>query len=146
MLVRKIKNHTNVIGADQGYLSLPIRVESIQLETAAGTWNTFRVLSAWEPTPKELERIIAGDSIILSLIAAHPIPPIEMTVETAERVEGVNELHASIEDMIDSVSRYISALRAQMKKAPNDNMNKIYFLRIKMYEQLVAALQEELAG
>lgn len=152
MMIRKIKGHTATIGADQGYLALPIRKEAIRVELKDGkTWNTFRVLTAWEPTPKELMRINAGESIIVSLIAADPFPPIELTVDFADKVEGANGYNMAIEDMIDSMTRFmiamsmkssrlaVSQLRADQQKA------KLLQTKIQMYEKLIHALQEEMA-
>lgn len=152
MLIRKIKNHTGTIGADQGYLALPIRREDVSIELKGGhVWDTFRILTAWEPTPKELDRIIAGESIIVSLIAANPFPPIELSVDFADQVEGANGYNMAIEDVIDSMSRFMIAMSIKASKLAvsklraDQNRAKLIETKIKLYENLIFALQGEMS-
>jgi hypothetical protein len=72
MLIGHIQNATRVLGApknwDQEKLpcgALPI----LDVETPAGP----QMVSAWEPTPDEVAKIVAGAPVYLSVIGvAHP--------------------------------------------------------------------------
>lgn len=148
MLIRKIQGHTAIIGADQGYLALPIRTEAIQLQGGDRVWNTTRTLTAWEPTPKELDRINAGHSIIVSLVGLESLgafPPIELMVENSEPLDGVTKRHGAIEDLIDSIGRYTHTLAEALQTEKDGRKRTDYIGRIALYDQLIEALQKELA-
>lgn len=66
-----------VIGKRQGYLGLPVRV-GIDADTGHGTMT-----SAWEPTPGELEAIVAGAKVHVQLLGHGAHPPILVTVGDA---------------------------------------------------------------
>lgn len=71
MQIRMIKGATRTLGQAQGYFGLPVRDEVIT-DTAAGIASPAMV-SAWEPTPAELERLKAGASVYLRLLGTgHP--------------------------------------------------------------------------
>lgn len=75
--IGRIQNATRVLGKSQGYLSLPVRDEIHD--------GTPVMVTAWHPTPKEIEALQAGASVYLHILGtAHP--PVYMTVgaETTE--------------------------------------------------------------
>lgn len=71
-----IENWTHRIGKDQGYLELVIRVEPIEI---APDVVVARMVSAWTPSPKELEALNKGASVHVSLIT-NGHPPINVEV------------------------------------------------------------------
>ena len=76
MMLRHIAGATRVLGQSQGYLGLPVRDAKLEDGTPV-------MMTAWEPTPKEIEAINAGKSILLMVLGtAHP--PVNMFVENAE--------------------------------------------------------------
>ena len=71
MLIARIPNATRVIGKSQGYLGLPLRDE-VRNTTVHGE-QTPCMVTAWEPTPDELERLNAGASVHLVIVGTqHP--------------------------------------------------------------------------
>ncbi len=71
MQVGRIKNATRVIGKSQGYMGLPLRDELIN-EKVSGE-NTPSMITAWFPTPKELDAINKGAPIHVRIIGTmHP--------------------------------------------------------------------------
>lgn len=71
MLIARIPNVTRVIGKYQGYLGLPVRDEI--RNTTIGGPETRCMVTAWEPTPDELERLNKGASVHLVVLGtAHP--------------------------------------------------------------------------
>jgi hypothetical protein len=71
MLIRMIEGVTRVIGKSQGYLGLPLRDEVIACPV--GGPDTPAMVSAWEPTPKELAQLQAGAAVHLRVLGtAHP--------------------------------------------------------------------------
>ncbi|WP_211341187.1 hypothetical protein [Paracoccus methylarcula] len=66
-----IEGVTRIIGKHQGYRGLPLRDEMINC-TVNGDATPVMV-SAWVPTPEELERLNAGASVHLRVLGtAHP--------------------------------------------------------------------------
>ena len=58
MQIGRIKDATRVIGQSQGYMGLPLRDEPINCKvTGEGTPS---MVTAWFPTPKELDALVAG--------------------------------------------------------------------------------------
>lgn len=77
MQVAMIEGATRVIGKSQGYLGLPIRDESINC-TVNGA-GTPAMVTAWQPTPDELARLVAGASIHLRILGTmHPPVMVEV--------------------------------------------------------------------
>ncbi len=77
MLIARIPNATRTIGKSQGYLGLPLRDE-VRSTTVDGP-ATPCMVTAWEPTPDELDRINAGEKIHLVVLGtAHPPVMIEV--------------------------------------------------------------------
>lgn len=71
MLSGHIERTTRIIGKPQGYIGLSVRDEVI-LEKINGA-DTPCMVTAWFPTPDEVERIIAGAPIYLHVLGtAHP--------------------------------------------------------------------------
>lgn len=70
MMIKMIAGVTRVLGKAQGYLGLPIRDEPI---TDAEVGPIPSMVSAWEPTPEEIEHVAAGGTIYLRVLGvAHP--------------------------------------------------------------------------
>ncbi len=77
MQIGMIEGVTRIIGKSQGYLGLPIRDEIIQC-TVNGD-GTPAMVTAWTPTPDELDRLIAGASVHLRVLGTSH-PPVMMGV------------------------------------------------------------------
>ena len=77
MQIGMIEGVTRIIGKSQGYLGLPIRDEIIQC-TVNGN-GTPAMVTAWTPTPDELDRLIAGASVHLRVLGTSH-PPVMMSV------------------------------------------------------------------
>lgn len=62
---------TRVLGKSQGYMGLPIRDERVNC-SVSGT-DMPCMVTAWLPTPKELEALNAGAAVHVRIIgSAHP--------------------------------------------------------------------------
>ena len=71
MQIGRITGATRVLGKCQGYLGLPVRDETIN-DTVNGS-GTPCMVTAWLPTPDELERINAGAPVHVRILGtAHP--------------------------------------------------------------------------
>lgn len=71
MLIARIAGATRVLGKSQGYLGLPIRDE-FRNTTVDGP-QTPVMVTAWEPTPDELERLKKGALVQLCILGTgHP--------------------------------------------------------------------------
>jgi hypothetical protein len=80
MQIGHIIGATRVIGKSQGYMGLPLRDE--QINCAVNGENTPSMVTAWHPTPKELEALNAGAPVHVRILGtAHP--PIMVTVGEA---------------------------------------------------------------
>lgn len=77
MQIGMISGHTRVLGKSQGYLGLPLRDVTIH-STVTGE-GTPAMETAWFPTPDEIEAIIAGAPVILSVVGVSH-PPVMMSV------------------------------------------------------------------
>lgn len=78
MIIKRIHGATRVIGKAQGYMGLPLRDEIIT-DSVNGP-GTPSMVTAWEPTPEELRKLMAGASVHLRVLGAvHP--PVMLTVE-----------------------------------------------------------------
>lgn len=87
MMIRRIKGCTETIGADQGYLGLPIRMITKPTLIGGVTHQCAHVETAWEPTPKELERMIEGHPVIVSLLHFGGGVPPQMIYVDSEPLE-----------------------------------------------------------
>lgn len=71
MQIGRITGATRVIGKSQGYMGLPLRDEPINC-TVNGP-ATPSMVTAWHPTPKELEALNAGAPVHVRILGtAHP--------------------------------------------------------------------------
>lgn len=71
MIIGRIPGATRVLGKSQGYLGLPVR--DVTLHCSVGGPETPAMETAWEPTPHEIARIVAGAPIILRVLGTgHP--------------------------------------------------------------------------
>lgn len=71
MMIGRIPGTTRVLGKSQGYLGLPIRDELI--EEGVNGENTPCMVTAWLPTPDEIERLINGASVHVRILGTtHP--------------------------------------------------------------------------
>lgn len=77
MIIARIRGATRIIGKSQGYIGLPLRDE-IRNTTVDGE-HTSVMVTAWEPTPDELERLAKGAKIHLVVVGTiHPPVMIEV--------------------------------------------------------------------
>lgn len=71
MIIGRIPGATRVLGKSQGYLGLPIRDEVI--EEGVNGPGTPCMVTAWEPTPDEIARLVNGASVQVRILGtAHP--------------------------------------------------------------------------
>jgi hypothetical protein len=71
MIVGHIAGCTRVIGKSQGYIGLPLRDEPYH--DTASDQIVSSMVSAWTPTPDELERLNKGAPLYLRVMGkAHP--------------------------------------------------------------------------
>ena len=77
MIIGRIEGETRVLGKQQGYIGLPVRDECVHDEVNGP--ETPCMVSAWTPTPDELERLAAGAPVHLCVLGAvHP--PVRLEV------------------------------------------------------------------
>ena len=71
MIISMIEGVTRILGKSQGYLGLPIRDQTLG--------GAKVMVSAWEPTPEELQRLNSGAKVeVIILGTGHP--PIRVEV------------------------------------------------------------------
>lgn len=86
MMIKRIEGATRVIGKSQGFMGLPLRDEVITC-TVSGP-GVPSMVSAWEPTPEELQRLNAGAPVLLRVLgSAHPPVMIEVGDPIQEAAE-----------------------------------------------------------
>ncbi|MBX9760358.1 MAG: hypothetical protein K2Y29_16385 [Beijerinckiaceae bacterium] len=84
MMIKMIAGCTRILGKAQGYLGLPIRDETIDCLTNGP--GTPAMITAWEPTPDEIEAIKRGGTIYLRILGrGHP--PVMMWAEPPAETE-----------------------------------------------------------
>lgn len=72
------ENTTRVVGRSQGYVGLPV-VDLASDDAVTGP-GTPVMLTAWEPTPRELRDLSAGGMVVLQVVGrAHP--PVHIGVQ-----------------------------------------------------------------
>lgn len=81
MQIGMIDGATRVLGKSQGYIGLPVRDETIELASEGSIELANQMVTAWFPTPDEIERITAGAPIYLHIIG-NSHPPVKMSVGT----------------------------------------------------------------
>ena len=72
MIIARIEGATRVVGKSQGYLGLPIRDEIIS-DSVNGP-ATPCMVTAWEPTPEEIERLKVGACVHIRILGDIPPP------------------------------------------------------------------------
>lgn len=72
MIVAHIEGATRIAGRHQGFLGLPIRDEVIH-EKVQGI-GTPCMVTAWTPTPAELEALNAGANVHVRICGTLPAP------------------------------------------------------------------------
>jgi len=71
MQIGRIRGATRVLGKQQGYMGLPVRDEPINC--TVGGADTPSMVTAWLPTPKDLEKLNAGAAVHVRILGtAHP--------------------------------------------------------------------------
>jgi hypothetical protein len=81
MIIAMVEGATRIIGKSQYYLGLPLRDEIINCSVNG---HTPTMVTAWEPTPEELERLNAGAKVYLRVLGvAHP----PVMIEVGEKAE-----------------------------------------------------------
>ncbi|MGJ0505641.1 MAG: hypothetical protein ACR652_00615 [Methylocystis sp.] len=85
MQIGRIEGATRVLGKSQGYLGLPVRDEIVTCTVNGST--TPVMVTAWLPTPKELEALIAGAAVHVRIVGTMH-PPILVDVGPQPREEG----------------------------------------------------------
>lgn len=71
MQVGHIEGATRVIGKSQGYLGLPIR--DVAINCSVNGYGTPAMVTAWHPTPDELEALMNGAPVYVQLLGqSHP--------------------------------------------------------------------------
>jgi hypothetical protein len=70
MIIAMIEDHTRVCGESQGYQPLPIRDEKVATEH--GTVPVM--VTAWTPTPAELQALNNGASVHVRILGSMPPP------------------------------------------------------------------------
>jgi len=81
MLVKVIEGCTRIVGKSQGYLGLPLR--DVLINCSVNGPNTPAMEIAFEPTPKEIEGLKEGKSLVLRILGRTP-PPIAMWVDSSK--------------------------------------------------------------
>lgn len=71
MQIGHIEGTTRVIGKSQGYLGLPIR--DVAINCSVNGEDTPAMVTAWHPTPDELEALMNGAPVYVQLLGkSHP--------------------------------------------------------------------------
>jgi hypothetical protein len=85
VLIGHIQGATRVLGRQQGYFGLPLRDEVVACSVNGS--GTPVMVTAWEPTPDEIAKIVAGAKIYLKVVGtAHP--PVMLEVGDPPVAEG----------------------------------------------------------
>ena len=77
MQIGRIRGCTRTIGKTQGYMGLPLK--DIAINCSVSGPNTPAMVTAWLPTPKELELLNRGASVHVTIVGQHH-PPIMVKV------------------------------------------------------------------
>lgn len=95
MLIGRIEGATRVLGKSQGYIGLPIRDE-VRNTTVDGE-QTPVMVTAWEPTPDEIDRINCGAPVQLCVVGTGH-PPVMLEVGKMPKDEVYEQVMAMSED------------------------------------------------
>lgn len=82
MIIKRIAGATRTIGQSQGYLGLPLRDEIREVSIGGEIARCHAMVTAWEPTPDEIERIKSGAPIYLCVLG-NMHPPVMLNVGEA---------------------------------------------------------------
>lgn len=80
MLIDMISGVTRILGKSQGYTGLPLR-DGMEFDKATGEMSPT-MTTAWRPMPDELERLMAGAPVYLTILGTGH-PPVRMEVGVA---------------------------------------------------------------
>jgi hypothetical protein len=83
MLTARINGETRCIGKSQGYKGLPIRDEMVVCPVNGK--HTLQMVTAWEPTPAELEKLNKGAVVYLRVLGTQH-PPVAIDVGPAPTI------------------------------------------------------------
>lgn len=76
MMIAHIEGATRVVGKSQGYHGLPIKDATFTIHNGQ---TVPCVTSAWHPTPKELQALLAGASVHVTFLGSGQ-PPVLVEV------------------------------------------------------------------
>jgi hypothetical protein len=79
MQIGRITGATRVLGKEQGYMALPVRDEHVSVTLNGDGRRVPSMVTAWLPTPKELEALNAGAPVHVRILGTEH-PPIMVTV------------------------------------------------------------------
>jgi hypothetical protein len=70
MIANRIEGATRLMGRDQpGYTTVPVRDETIRtIDEDGSPCESESMLSSWQPTPAELEKLAAGAPVTLRIL------------------------------------------------------------------------------
>lgn len=85
MLPKKLEGATRTIGESQGYIGLPLRDETVNCAVTGE--GTPCMLTAWQPSPEEIEAQRAGAPVMLRVLGTEH-PPVMVYVETPTTTQG----------------------------------------------------------
>ncbi len=112
MLINRIAGWTRELGKSQGYFGLPVK-DGVIIDARNGA-ETPVMLSAWEPTPGELQALNNGAPVILRVIgSAHPPVMVEVGQAPGDSAPVVDPKFAGY---IDRVAIAIGAV--EMERHP----------------------------
>lgn len=88
MLAGRIEGYTREVGRGQGYTPIYIRDDTIlmQFPDQSAPVAVPIMVTAWLPTPEELERIAAGQPVYLTIMGTRH-PPVILTGGNVEEGE-----------------------------------------------------------
>lgn len=81
--IGRIRGHTAIIGAKQGFLGLPIRQGITHIKLTSGReFDASCIETAWLFDADDIAKLTAGEPLISRLIGAFPdgVPPMNMWV------------------------------------------------------------------
>lgn len=77
MMIKRIPGATRVLGKSQGYLGLPVLDQEVFDQVSGESHPTMT--TAWEPDPRELDRLRRGGNVHVQIFGRNH-PPIILTV------------------------------------------------------------------
>lgn len=89
MQIGRIPGFTRILGQSQGYIGLPLR--DVVINCTVGGPATPAMEVAWLPGPVDIERIVAGASIITRVVGTQH-PPMMVEVGLPPQPSSAGEL------------------------------------------------------